>query len=137
MLDGKVICCYMDVGAASCHICGATPTQMEDVDACLKRPIHPRAKDFGLSALHLWMRVCEFFLHIAYRLKVKKARIGKNTPESDIEKQEKYRLQQEFFDKMGGLRVDFPNPHGGTSNDGPTCRRMFREYKVCGWTMLH
>ena len=130
MLDGKCRAYLLDVGSASCNICGATPTQMEDVKKCRKRQINEKAVRYGMSVLHLWMRCAEFFLHIGYRLKVKLARIPKNSTESELVKAEKQKMQTEFYNQINGLRVDYPNPNGGTTNDGPTCRRLFRNYKV-------
>ena len=130
MLDGKCRAYLLDIGSACCNICGATPTQMQDIKNCRKRTIDQRAVKYGMSVLHLWMRCAEFFLHIGYRLKVKSARIQKDSPESELVKKEKERMQTDFFNELNGLRVDFPNPNGGTTNDGPTCRRLFRNYKV-------
>ena len=130
MLDGKCRAFLLDTGSSSCNICGATPTQMEDVKECQKRSINQRAIKYGMSSLHLWMRCAEFFLHIGYRLKVKLGRIPKDSPESETVKLEKERMQTEFYDQLNGLRVDYPNPNGGNTNNGPTCRRLFRNYKV-------
>ena len=76
------------------------------------------------------MRCAEYFLKISYRLRIQKARISKKSTEKEVETQEKRRIQKECHRRMNGIRVDFPNPSGGTTNDGPTCRRLFRNWKV-------
>lgn len=130
MVDGKICSIMTDVGMASCNFCGATPTQMAISKQCKKRPINQRAVRFGLSPLHLWMRCTEFFLKIAYRLKIKMARVPKNSAEKKMEIAEKRRIQKECYERMGGLKVDYPNPKGGNTNDGNTCRRLLRNYEV-------
>ena len=129
MVDGKVTSIMLNLAACSCNFCGATPTMMQSVKDCLKRIVNPRAIKLGISPLHLWMRCVEFFLKIGYRLKIKKAQISKDSPESALEKSEKTRMQDQFFDRLS-LKVDYPNPKGGNTNDGNSCRKLFRNYKV-------
>ncbi|CAG7819533.1 unnamed protein product [Allacma fusca] len=44
-------------------------------------------------------------------------------------KAEKARIQKEIWEQLK-LRVDYPNPTGGTSNDGNTARRAFQNFKT-------
>ena len=130
MVDGKVVSLMLDIGSASCNFCSATPTQMQNVDECTKRKVNKLAIEFGLSPLHMWMRCAEFFLKIGYRLKIQLPRISKKSDDKAIELSEKRRMQTQFYEQLGGLKVDFPNPSGGNTNDGNTCRKLFRNYEV-------
>ena len=78
-----------------------------------------------LSTLHAWIRFFECLLHISYRLEVKKRQIRKQDRENV---QQRKHLIQEKFRKEMGLVADVPKPGGsGTTNDGNTARRFFRD----------
>ena len=130
MVDGKIVSTMMDIGSASCNFCGAKPTEMGDTKSCLRRKLNPRAIRFGLSTLHLWMRCAEWLLKVAYRLTIKLPRVLKNSDEKKAEIAQKRRIQHELYEQLGGIRVDYPNPAGGNTNDGNLCRRLFRNYQV-------
>ena len=130
MIDGKVLGFLVNEASSCCSFCEATPTEMGDVQSCIKRPLRDGVTEYGISSLHLWMRTADFVLHIAYKLKVKKARVASESKDADKIKKRKERMQTQFYNKMNGLRVDFPSPNGGTTNDGPTCRRLFQDYEV-------
>ena len=56
-----------------CPICGLTPTkilEITDFNAAYFVP-KPGALQFGVSALHAWMRFLEFGLNISYKLEFK------------------------------------------------------------------
>ena len=70
----------------------------------------------------------EFVLHVSYRLDLKKWKVAKEN--KLMVTQRKRKIQDAFLDKMG-LKVDFPRSSGpGTSNDGNTSRRAFRDAKT-------
>ena len=130
MVDGKIVSTMLDEASANCNFCSATPKQMQDVKSCKKRKLNSAALAFGLSSLHMWMRCAEYLLKISYRMNIKLARIRKNSPEKAKELAEKRRIQTECYNRLGGIRVDFPNPKGGNTNDGNLCRKLLRNYKV-------
>lgn len=74
MVDGKVCNAITETASTMrCYICGLTSKDLNN----LKKAT--RAKEcnvqFGLSTLHARIRVLEFFLHLSYRLDVKKWQI--------------------------------------------------------------
>ena len=69
------------------------------------------------------LRFFEYFLHLAYRLDVRKWRVNKG--ESDKLKERKKKIQQKFIVELG-LQVNQPRSCGvGSSNNGNTARRFF------------
>ena len=94
MLDGKVVSFLTNTGAATCSFCTASPTEMQDTKACLERRLNTEALKYGGSTLHQWMRCADWFLKVAYRLDIRKARIAKNSDEKSAEQAVKRKLQQ-------------------------------------------
>jgi len=120
-----VQCINIDVIISKCYVCGATPTEMNKLDVSTRMEVDVIAYEFGLSMLHAWIRFFECLLHVPYRLEVKKWQIRKQ----DRKKvQQRKHLIQEKFRKEMGLLADVPKPGGsGTTNDGNTARRFFRD----------
>lgn len=72
MIDGKICNAITDTKSSqTCYICGAKPTEMNDIDSVLQRNVKESSLAYGLSTLHAWIRFFEYFLHIAYRLEFK------------------------------------------------------------------
>lgn len=67
MVDGK-ICNALSM---KCYICGAKPTEMNDIQKCVVREVQKKYFEFGLSPLNSNIRFFEHFLHISYKLKIK------------------------------------------------------------------
>lgn len=130
MVDGKVCNALTDTASVSCFLCGATPKQMNNIDACLKKPVIDESRfQFGLSTLHAWIRFFEFFLHVSYRLGVKKWHMRTEEEKKSFSERKKY-IQMQFREKLG-LIVDQPRSGGsGTSNDGNTARRFFSNSEI-------
>ena len=126
MIDGKVANALSNTSSSlSCNICGAKPTQMNHVEQVVSRPVDPEVCRYGLSPLHAWIRLFECVIHIGYRLKLKVWSVRQQHKENF--KVEKSRIHREFREKMG-LIVDMPRAGGaGTTNDGNTARRAFRD----------
>jgi len=80
---------------------------------------------YGLSSLHAWIRFMECILHIAYRLDFCKWS-ARSIEEKEQMKSAKGRIQKLFKDKTG-LLIDYPKQEAGSSNDGNTARRFFRD----------
>lgn len=55
-----------------CYICGALPREMNNIQELLKKTPNKDTFKYGLFTLHAHIRYFECFLHIAYRLDVKK-----------------------------------------------------------------
>lgn len=82
---------------------------------------------FGLSTLHAWIRTFECFLHISYRLNIKKWAVTDETEKIEMKKR-KAEIQLKFKKEMG-LIVDRPKPGFGSTNDGNTARRFFLNHE--------
>lgn len=72
MVDGKVCCALSDSSASKCYICGATPKEMNDLEKCTNKQVDPNRFQFGLSPLHSWIRFFEYFIHISYRIEIRR-----------------------------------------------------------------
>lgn len=128
MVDGK-ICNHLSGNKSTlcCFICKATTKQMNDLHTVYQRPKDTIYYQYGLSTLHAWIRFMECVLHISYNksfgkwsaktLKHKKERMDK-----------KIQIQNDFREKTG-LIVDQVLQGKGTTNDGNTARRFFRDYE--------
>lgn len=105
MVDGKV-CQHLTEtsSAANCIVCGAKPSEMNNLSQILHREEKIESFSFGLQVLHLWIRLMECVLNISYRIQIKKWSCG--------------------------LIVDTPKQGTGSSNDGNTARRFFQNYET-------
>ena len=65
IIDGKVCSAITDTSSQTCFICKANPTEMNDIDARQKKPVHTDNLAFGLSILHARIRFFEYFLHVS------------------------------------------------------------------------
>jgi hypothetical protein len=130
MLDGKICNAITDTTSAQkCYICNATPTQMNNVAGVTVREVDETAYRFGLSLLHAWIRFFECIIHISYRLDFKKWQV-RQPEERELFANRKKRVQEDFKTQLG-LLVDHVKPGGsGTSNDGNTARRLFRNLEI-------
>lgn len=128
MIDGKV--CNALTGTKSsqtCYICGATPKLMNVINRIDSNDIKENY-EFGLSTLHAWIRSFECFLHISYRLNVRKWAIT-DDEDKEVVKNRKLEIQQKFKEEMG-LIIDRPKPGFGSTNDGNTARRFFKNHET-------
>lgn len=93
-------------------------------DVCLQREVREERYEFGLSPLHSYIRLFEYFLHVSYRLEEKVWQIRSQKAKENLLIW-KENIQAELRIKMG-LIVDKPKAGGsGTSNDGNTARKFF------------
>lgn len=72
MVDGKVCNAVTSTSSQCCYICGATPSQMNKLNAVLQKIENEGTFQFGLSILHAYIRFFEYFLHMSYRLEIRK-----------------------------------------------------------------
>lgn len=107
----------------SCYLCKAKPTEMNNIDKVRERVVNELAYQFGLSTLHARIRFFEYFLHVAYRLEIKKWQARGEDKEKVAELKKK--IQKRFKIELG-LNIDKPRAGGaGTSNDGNVARKFF------------
>lgn len=126
MVDGKVVTVLTETSSnACCVICKASPVEMNNLQMLSKKTVAIENCKYGLSSLHAWIRCMECILHIAYRLDIKKWRVTAEN-EKQLMKNAKQRIQKEFREQSG-LLIDYPKQGSGTSNDGNTARRFFRD----------
>ena len=124
MVDGKVVSALTDTrSCASCTVCGATPSQMNDLSAVSARPTRKDTYQYGLSTMHAWIRVFECVIHVSYRLTIRTWAVG--SKHKDAVRERKRKVQRRFREEMD-LVVDQPRAGGhGSTNDGNTARRAF------------
>lgn len=129
MVDGKVCnACTNTKSAQRCYICSATPAEFNNIEKMLLRPVNEETFQFGLSTLHAYIRFFEYFLHISYRMGIKKWS-ARNPGEKRKFKARKKAVQRKFKKQMG-LIVDKARSRGaGNSNDGNTARRFFNDWE--------
>jgi hypothetical protein len=113
----------------NCSICGATPKQMNDIKRVSGRKIYDEVLDFGLSPLHARIRTMEMVLKISRNSGFKRWSVRGKPLYKTMRLSAKLRIQR-LLKKQLGLYVDFPRASGsGSSNDGNTARRFFKNYE--------
>lgn len=124
MVDGKICSALSGTSSARCYICEATPKEMNDIDRCLQKQSDENRFEFGLSPLHSWIRFFEYFLHLSYRIDLRKWQV-RSDDDKKLLADRKLNIQNQFRERLG-LIVDKPRSGGsGTSNDGNTARKFF------------
>eukprot|EP00734_Pompholyxophrys_sp_LG126_P000336 Pompholyxophrys_sp_v1_NODE_122_length_1766_cov_2.347165.p1 type:complete len:280 gc:universal NODE_122_length_1766_cov_2.347165:840-1(-) len=107
----------------NCPLCGATPSQMNDLENVRKRPINGEYLEYGLSSMHLWIRFLEYAWNVAKKLAWKQGRSNKNI--EGLIHQREADLREAIF-RATGLIINKPRTGGsGSTNDGNTARRFF------------
>lgn len=121
MVDGKVCQNLSQTpSAATCYICKANPTEMNDLNRLNQKYVHEESFQYGLSSLHAKKNLMECLLKISYRLVLKVWKVSGDENKAKV-KAAKERIQQAFRKEMG-LIIDMPRLGSGTSNDGNTAR---------------
>ncbi|XP_065669294.1 uncharacterized protein LOC136088723 [Hydra vulgaris] len=129
MIDGKVCnAIALMKSTMRCYLCSATSSQFNNINFVKEIKVDESKLEYGLSTLHAWIRFFECFLHLGYKLGIKKWQVR-----SDIEKS--IRLQQKLliqnaFKLQLGLIVDRPITGCGNTNDGNTAQRFFKNSQV-------
>lgn len=134
MIDGKVCNAITDtLSTWKCPICNENKSQFSNISK--ERTINEDVLAFGISPLHARIRFMEHFLHIAYDLKYKtipgneNKTVKKNEVMGKMRADEKNRIQEEFR-RQTGLNIDKPLAGFGSTNDGNTARRFFRDFET-------
>ncbi|XP_071638500.1 uncharacterized protein [Temnothorax longispinosus] len=134
LIDGKVLNILTNTKSSqSCPICKSTPKNFNDFQNISgqtnKFLLDPNSLQYGVSALHAWIRYFECCLHIAYRINIKKWQV-KTPEEKKLLAEQKVQVQKSLHDKLG-LIVDKPKAGGsGNTNDGNTARRAFKNADI-------
>jgi len=128
LIDGKVLNIITNTRSMqTCPICHATPKQFNDLSNINSPKFlpEPNSLQYGISPLHAWIRLFECSLHISYRLTIQTWQVRGDELKIKFD-QQKQKIQSMLFQKLG-LSVDKPRSGGsGTSNDGNTARRAFK-----------
>lgn len=129
MIDGKVCTAISnEKSCATCPLCGAKPTEMNDIDKVLNKDVRENVYNFGISNLHAKIRCMEFLLHVSYNLTFKKWSV-RNPVFKEQRESTKRKIQEEFKRKLG-LLVDIVKHGSGLTHDGNTARRFFSEIDI-------
>lgn len=74
VIDGKTATTITDTTATSnCILCDEKPTEMNDLEAVMKRPAKKEGLKLGKSPLHARMGSMEYILHLGYNEPFKKS----------------------------------------------------------------
>ncbi|BES91384.1 Hypothetical protein NTJ_04193 [Nesidiocoris tenuis] len=123
MIDGKVAQVVTNTSSASnCILCGAKPSQLNDMSRYGCPILKEEALLLGMSTLHARIKFMEYILHLSYNMQFEAWR---TTPATRPIKEEKKKHVQDEFLKRMGLYVDMVKQGTGTTNDGNTSRRFF------------
>ena len=130
MVDGKVANVLTDTASnASCRICNCSSKEMNNLQIIVTKPINDEAIMFGLSPLHARIRFMELVLHVSYRNHKDLRCFNKRmtAEQKNTENLRKESIRSRFKSEMA-LDVDKVTAGGaGSSNDGNTSRRMFKD----------
>lgn len=129
MIHSKV--CNAITATAStqrCYLCNATSKDFNNIDVLLEKEINRDNLTFGLSTLHMWIRLFECCLHVSYKLDIKKWQARTSEDKKATENRKK-NIQKGFRQQLG-LIVDQPKPGYDSTNDGNIARRFFENASI-------
>lgn len=129
MIDGKVCSAVTKTSSMMCYICKAKISQMNNLNQMKEAVVDMSTFRYGLSTLHAYIRFFECLLHISYRLDFKQWKVSKKNGTDLLLAARKKNIQNNFREKLG-LLVDFPKQGFGSSNDGNTARRFFKNHHI-------
>lgn len=122
MIDGKTCNAVTNTNSAQkCNMCGAIPTDMNDIDKVMKRQIDRSVCEFGLSTLHAYIRFFEWLYHVSVKLNTMSWQKRKDT-KAQIDAKQTY-IKHRFHSEMGlpvGIIIQ-----GRDTHDGNMARRFF------------
>lgn len=133
MLDGKAKnAASGHKSTLSCFICKAKPNDFNNLENFTSGKFVENLAFllFGLSPMHLWIKILELILYIGSKKETERWRKSKALGDEETIKARKTAIQQELKARLG-LLVDMPRQGGsGNSNDGNTARRLFQNSAV-------
>lgn len=104
MIDGKVANIIADVpSSATCPICLAKPSEMNNLDLVATKPIREDIYKLGISSLHMKIRCMECILHISYNLDFQRWKAHK---EFKGQQEAKRNFTRQEFREQTGLLID-------------------------------
>lgn len=128
MIDGKVAQVVTNTSSSSnCVICGAKPSEMNNLPALLNKQCNEVAFSLGMSTLHARIRFMEFILHLGYNLPFRSWRVTNAT--RPIKELTKKQIQRQFKERLG-IQVDVVKQGTGNTNSGNTSRRFFSDPSI-------
>lgn len=129
MVDGKVCSALSDLSTSRCYICGATPKEMNDLNKCLNKVPDASKFEFGLSPLHSYIRFFEYFIHVSYRMNIKKWQARSAEDKASVAQRKEF-IQQQFREKLGLIVVKPRSGGSGTSNNGNSACKFFHNSEI-------
>ena len=124
MIDQKVCNAVAETSSTlRCYLCKSTSKEFNNIELMASKKIDINQLELGLSSLHAWICFFECFLHVGYKLDIRKWQARTNEEKNAV-KERKHGIQAKFK-KMLHLNVDRPKAGFGSSNDGNTARRFF------------
>ena len=128
LIGGKILNILTDTKLSqACPVCGATPQQFINIKEFRSKEFTPKPKtlQYEISRLHSWIRFFECILHISNRHSIEKWQVRDENRQ--VFNERKQEVQQRFWETMS-LLVDNPKANSsGSTNDGKTARRAFRQ----------
>ena len=129
MLDGKAVNAITNTKSSqSCHICAASPKEMNNLQLVRKKVIDEKAVKLGLSPLHMLMRGFEYILHLGY--KMENQTFFARSPEEKASVEKRKMLIKKRFREELSLLVHTPKQGFANTNTGNTARRAFDNPEV-------
>lgn len=105
MVDGKVCNALSNTPSMKCFICGAKPTEMNQLEKCIAKNVKEKYFEFGLSPLHSYIRFFAYILHLSYKLEIKMWQARSAEHKLNV-LQRKERVQAEFREKWESLLIN-------------------------------
>lgn len=133
LLDGKVLSHITNTSSYQCcPFCKASPKKFNDLDNMTNGVFSPdpNAIQFGMSILHLWIRIFEAILHLSYKQVITNGWQIRGDANKKLVDEKKKSIQKKFRERLN-LVVDVPRGNGsGTSNTGNVSRRAFENTEL-------
>ena len=125
MCEGKVINCLENITyTKECYICGEKSNTFQNTTPQIIN-IDKRKIGYGISPLHLYIRVTEWLLKIGYSIPAKN--LPKPEKKSAIEAKRQEVIRRIKQEK--NFMIDVPSISMGRSTDGNMCRILLRDWK--------
>ena len=127
MIDGKVMNVVTGTRSAqNCPFCGATPTQMRNMNMIGKFKVKNNVFEFSIQPMHSTMNTVKNLYNISYREGINKQQIRKEDDKTKF-KETKKEVQERMRDAFH-VRINEPRSGGaGTSDTAAVARKLLKE----------
>ena len=98
----------------TCHICCATPTDMNKSEVWDRPIIIPEMVDYSCTVLHMWIRAMEYVFNLATKLPQENRNKPLTSPECQLTKLE---MKAKFWNKLSLRLFVVKHGHGSTNNE--------------------